>query len=217
MLSGTATRTVLGPPMRPQPVVSKSTTAPAAARIDRPDAPANRRTRQSCLSPACPIGSDLMRTRGPRCHSRESNARPARNRQQRRRAEPGGVRGPGLGTAGRRESPVADVNQRERRSGVRGPRGLGTAGRREARWPTSPSANAGAGRVRAHRAWVLRPTRNPWPTSASANARAGGFRGVVPPVSTAGRSETGRRPVSTVSCLGHPPARVSRPACSCRT
>ena len=40
MLSGTATRTVLGPPMRPQPVVSKSTATPATARINRPNAPA---------------------------------------------------------------------------------------------------------------------------------------------------------------------------------
>ncbi len=62
MLLGTATRTVLGPPMSPQPLVSKSATAPAAARIDRPDAPANRRTRQSCRSPEPPIRSDLMRT-----------------------------------------------------------------------------------------------------------------------------------------------------------
>src|SRR5215813_2263929 len=62
MLSGTATRTVLGPPMRPQPLASKSTTAPAAARIDRPDAPANRRTRQSCRLLTPLIRSDLIGT-----------------------------------------------------------------------------------------------------------------------------------------------------------
>jgi hypothetical protein len=62
MLSGTATRTVLGPPIRPQPLTKRSAAVAATAGTHRPDIPANRRTRQSCLTLTRPIRSDRMRT-----------------------------------------------------------------------------------------------------------------------------------------------------------
>src|SRR5215467_773205 len=63
MLLGTATRTVLGPPIRPQPLTKRRATVAANAGTHRPDMPATRRTRQSCLALTSPTRSDRMRRR----------------------------------------------------------------------------------------------------------------------------------------------------------
>ena len=55
MLSGTATRAVLGPPIRPQPPANRSPAATAAATgIDRPDMPVNSRTAHHVSCPHAP-------------------------------------------------------------------------------------------------------------------------------------------------------------------
>src|SRR5579863_10259229 len=55
MLSGTATRAVLGPPIRPQPLPNRSPAATAAATgIDRPDMLANSRTAHHVSCPHAP-------------------------------------------------------------------------------------------------------------------------------------------------------------------
>src|SRR5579859_1931899 len=63
MASGTAARTVLGPPIKLQPL-RRTSAAAAATGTEWPDIRANRRTRPSCLEPARPVRSDRMRTPG---------------------------------------------------------------------------------------------------------------------------------------------------------
>jgi len=49
IVSGTAAKTVLGPPIRPQPLTKRSAAVAATAGIHRPDMPANRRTANPVL------------------------------------------------------------------------------------------------------------------------------------------------------------------------
>jgi hypothetical protein len=139
MVSGTATSTVLGPPIRPQPLSNNSAAALAAAGTDRPDLPASR-TCPSRVEPASVIRSDRMRRRAPRV------ATPGESEVRRWVAPPGGWPGRGQNSAPRR-LPASSVGADAPEDGLGADRTPRRAGRLRLRGWRRPEDGLGADRT----------------------------------------------------------------------